>query len=148
MRGRESLGTDSLVFDRFRTLASARAAFCANFFCTAFALHKIAFDTKYFALQRDKNFAAVFAAKYHTRKQPLCHRMFCNARDLHSRARVLRIRSVVAMINHVVARAFHVKRRAHIHCVKWSQCFFHCSVVNGVQCVSIPDRTDATPAIT
>ena len=59
-----------------------------------------------------------------------------------------RIVNVIVSVAHVVARAFHVLRMPHIHIGKWSQCFFHCSVVNGVQCVSIPDRTDATPAIT
>ncbi len=34
-------------------------------------------------------------------------------------------------------------RVADTHIVKWSQCFFHCAVVHGVQCVSIRDRTDA-----
>jgi hypothetical protein len=38
---RESLCTDSLVFDRFTPFASARGAFCSNFFCTAFAVHKV-----------------------------------------------------------------------------------------------------------
>jgi hypothetical protein len=32
-------------------------------------------------------------------------------------------------------------RARAIHIVKWSNCFFHCAVVNQMQCVSIPDRT-------
>jgi hypothetical protein len=36
-------------------------AFCANYFCTAFALHKIEIDAKYSALLREKFSDAVLA---------------------------------------------------------------------------------------
>ena len=42
-----------------------------------------------------------------------------------------------------LTRSQRASRGADTHIVKWSQCFFHCTVVNGMQCGSIHDRTDA-----
>jgi hypothetical protein len=122
-------------------------AFGANYFWTAFALPKIAGDAKYSAQLREKVLCAALAAIYHRCKKPLFHRAFCNARDFDSRQRCARIQNIIVLIRNVVARLLHVKRSSDTHTVKWSQCFFHCSVVNRMQCMSIPDRTDATPAM-
>ena len=73
--------------------------------------------------------------------------MFCNARIFDLQQHRARIQHIVASIDRVIVRAFHVLRASCTHIVKWSQCFFHCSVVNGVQCEAIPARTDATPAM-
>ena len=81
-------------------------------------------------------------------KNPYFIDVFCNR--AHSacefaRACVDRVVRVVATSRRVRARrAF---ARAHTHFVKWSRCFFRCAVVNGMQCGSIRERTDATPAM-
>jgi hypothetical protein len=77
---RESLGTDSLDFDRFRSSTSAREAICAKYFCTAFAMRMIALLPKFTTGLREKILRVAFAPIYHRRKKTLCHRAFCNVR--------------------------------------------------------------------
>jgi hypothetical protein len=126
---------------------ASRAAFCAKYFCVGFALHKIAIGAKITAALRENVLSATFATNYDTYKKPLFHRAFCNMRAKHSLRCRVRIESSVQLIQSVVERALHALRASHIHSVKWSQCFFHCAGVNQMQCASIPDRTDATPAM-
>ena len=126
---------------------ASRAPNCTKNCCGAFASHAIAVDEKIAAPARDFCSRAALAGKYHRCKKSLFYRAFCNVRGVRwrrCRASVLRN---VASDARSIDGASHAPRAWRTHIVKWSQCFFHCSVVNGVQCVSIPGRTDATPAM-
>lgn len=130
-------------FDRFRSVHAACATICQNYFC----LCRCCGNTR----RRRKNksacaeiFPRVASIKeYHRCKKSLFHRCFCNRRkSCYVRAsrsqRVLSRRASQAL-----TRSQCASRGADTHIVKWSQCFFHCAVVNGMQCGSIHDRTDA-----
>jgi len=67
--------------------------------------------------------------------------MFCRVRKIGALTRRAGRQSGVALEKRVVRCAPHVLRDRAIHIVKSSNCFFHCAVVNQMQCVSIPDRT-------
>ena len=120
---------------------------CANFFCAAFASSHADGREKYCAHARDFRSRAAPTAHARCCKKSLFHRCFCNMRAVYAQRCSAFVYYDVACAECVVACARHAQRASHTHVVKWSQCFFHCSVVNGVQCVSIPDRTDATPAM-
>ena len=125
----------------------ARKPNCAKYFCAAFASHHVDGREKFCAHARDFNSCAVPMAHARRCKKSLFHRCFCNMRSMCARRCSAFVYYVVARAVRVIACARQAQRASRIHVVKWSQCFFHCSVVNGVQCVSIPDRTDATPAM-
>jgi len=144
---RESLGTDSLVLIDSVTSRPARKPNCAKFFCAAFASHHVNSGAKFCAHARDSRARAAPMAHAGRCKKSLFHRCFCNMRAMCAQCCSAFVYYDVACAVRVVARARQAQRASRIHVVKWSQCFFHCSVVNGVQCVSIPDRTDATPAM-
>jgi len=104
-------------------------------------LHKIAVNTKSTIDPRRIFFRVARALNRRSRKKPLFYRMFCRVRKIDALACRGRSQSYIALENRVVRCAAHVLRDCAIHIVKSSNCFFHCAVVNQMQCVSIPDRT-------
>jgi hypothetical protein len=74
-------------------------------------------------------------------------RLFRNVRARATREKITRSRRARALRARVDLHACARAQAPDTHIIMLSQCFFHCSGVNGVQCASIPDRTDATPAM-
>jgi hypothetical protein len=120
---------------------------CAKNYCVAFAPHDSDIIAKINAQARDFRSCARLAAQCRYCKKSLFYRAFCNAREMRARHRCAFAQRNIARDERSIERARHASRASRTHIVKWSQCFFHCSVVNGVQCASIPGRTDATPAM-
>ena len=131
-------------FDRFRCFMTRAQVIVQNF---ALHLHRIMSTAA--NLRTCARFYSRAAPAAHQRrcKESLFHRCFCNMRAMCAQRCSAFVYYDVACAVRTVTRARQAQRVSHTHVVKWSQCFFHCSVVNGVQCVSIPDRTDATPAM-
>jgi len=131
----------SFLIDSGHSRAS-REANCAKFFCAAFASHRVNSGAKFCAHARDSNCRTALTAHQRRCKKPLFHRCFCNMRAMYAQCRSAFVYYDVACAVCVVECALHAQRASHTHVVKWSHVFFHRSVVNGVQCVSIPDRTE------
>jgi hypothetical protein len=144
---RESLALIRSILIDSGASPPARKPNCAKYFWAAFASHHVDNGTKFCAYARD--FCSRAALTVHARrcKKSLLHRCFCNMRTMCAQPCSAFVYCDVACAVRVVARAHRAQRASHTHVVKLSHVFFHRSVVNGVQCVSIPDRTDATPAM-
>jgi hypothetical protein len=120
-RKRESIRTDSLIFDRFRALRPARQPNCAKYFCAAFASHHVNSGTKFCAHARDFYLRA--APTMHARrcKKSLFHRRYCNMRAMCAQLCSAFVYDDVACAVRVVARTYRAQRTSHTHVVQWSQ---------------------------
>jgi len=144
---RESLALIRSILIDSGAARPARKPNCAKLFCAAFASHHVDSGAKICAHRREIILCTTPTAPYRRCKKSLFHRRFCNMRTMCAQRCAAFVDDDVACAVRVVARARQAQRAPHTHVVKVSHVFFHCSVVNGVQCVSIPDRTDATPAM-
>src|SRR5579885_831951 len=79
MSGGESLVADSLFFDRFRVLDSAREANCAKFFCRAHSRNMMASTCAMNAAVRKFCARARRVRRILTREKCLFHRRFFNS---------------------------------------------------------------------
>ena len=132
---------DSLVLIDSDVRRALRKPTCAKLFLHRVRSAQRCVRRKNFRRARQVRSTNTLGARSRRCKKRLFHRCFCNLRAMRTQRR----RSI-SFYRHVrvaidVDRARRWFCASHTHIVKWSQCFFHCSVVNGVQCVSIPDRT-------
>ena len=128
----ESLGADSLNFDRFRDVMRCAQGHLCKIFLRMILIASRCLRRKKCARAR-KNFSrAMQVRRRMCCKKSIFHRYFCDARIMRAcrRASFARWR-----ITRVVRRVKHVRQpfcASRTHIVKRSRCFFHRSVVNGV----------------